>query len=487
MPLKSPDLLPSIRTKPYHLRLEHYLKRRTELFNVNSIRSVKSRSSARIREFWKRKRPLRKYMISAIVNKKHDIRPFTNVDMLGESVLALLDSGANKSIIGGSLAFKIVLNNSVFHKLNSSVRTADGQTQTVAGTITVPLTYNSIKSDFEFLVVPSIKKNLICGMDFWDKFGISINSAIKIDQITYEKSEDSPMMNLTASQKSKLQSVVDFFPSFDKEGLDLTKLIEHSIDTADAKPIKQRFYPLSPAKEKLLCLEIDPMIKSDVIEEAPSSSWSSPVTLHIKPGKIRFCLDARKLNAVTGKDAYPIPRIQFPEEIKLKLCSAPCLIHPNYDKSFIVQCDASLHGVGAVLSQCDESGCERPISFMSKKLNKAQRNYTVTEVECLAVVLAIKKFRMYIDGHDFKVVTDHASLRWLMNQSDLSGRLARWAFKLQGYNFEIEHRKGSENVVADALSRSFEDADDIAALDFDVIPEIDLESEAFQDKEYVSL
>lgn len=93
MPLKSPDLLPSIRTKPYHLRLEHYLKRRTELFNVNSIRSVKSRSSARIREFWKRKRQLRKYMISAIVNKKHDIRPFTNVDMLGESVLALLDSG----------------------------------------------------------------------------------------------------------------------------------------------------------------------------------------------------------------------------------------------------------------------------------------------------------------------------------------------------------------------------------------------------------
>jgi hypothetical protein len=69
---------------------------------------------------------------------------------------------------------------------------------------------------------------------------------------------------------------------------------------------------------------------------------------------------------------------------------------------------------------------------MSKKLNKAQRNYTVTEVECLAVVLAMKKFRMYIDGHDFKVVTDHASLRWLMNQSDLSGRLARWAIKLQG-------------------------------------------------------
>jgi len=138
------------------------------------------------------------------------------------------------------------------------------------------------------------------------------------------------------------------------------------------------------------------------------------------------------------------------ENIKAKLCSAPCLVHPDYEKPFILQCDASLHGVGAVLAQCDQSGCERPIAFMSKKLNKAQRNYTVTELECMAVVLAIKKFRMYIDGHSFKVVTDHSSLRWLMNQSDLSGRLARWAIKLQGYSFEIEHRKGCENVVADA-------------------------------------
>jgi len=65
------------------------------------------------------------------------------------------------------------------------------------------------------------------------------------------------------------------------------------------------------------------------------------------------------------------------EKLKPRLCSAPLLVHPDYEKSFIVQCDASFHGVGAVLSQCDETGIERPIAYKSKKLTKAQRNYTV--------------------------------------------------------------------------------------------------------------
>lgn len=618
---------------------------------------------------WIRKRSFNRFTISSIVQKKNDIRPFTHIDIFGQSHLALLDSGANKSVIGGELAQQLI-SSKPFNKFKSVVRTADGQTQNVAGTIQIPLTYNSVDNNFEFLIVPSIKQSVICGMDFWYTFGISIKQTVLINEINFEPEEDSTRVRLSDSQKLKLQKVIDFFPSFENEGLGLTNLIEHNIDTSNAKPIKQRFYPLSPAKEKLLCIEIDRMIKMDVIEEAPSSPWSSPVTLHIKPGKVRFCLDARKLNAVTVKDAYPIPIMDgllsrlppvhciskidlkdafwqicldqesraktaftvpnrplyqfkrmpfglsnapqtmcrlmdlvipyqlkshvlvylddllvlsnnfedhllhlsevatqlrkagltinvqksqfclktvdylgylvgegtlqvnpnkiaavrdFPvpktqkqlrrflgmtgwyqrfisnystfifnltellrgksfswndlaqeafDNIKDKLCSAPCLIHPNYDKPFILQCDASLHGVGAVLAQCDDSGCERPIAFMSKKLNKAQRNYTVTELECMAVVLAIKKFRMYIDGHSFKVVTDHSSLRWLMNQSDLSGRLARWAIKLQGYSFEIEHRKGTENVVADALSRSFEDVDDIAAIDLEVHSEI---------------
>ena len=78
---------------------------------------------------------------------------------------------------------------------------------------------------------------------------------------------------------------------------------------------------------------------------------------------------------------------------------------------------------------------------MSQKLNTAQRNYSVTELDCMAAVLGVKKFRAYVEGMPFKIVTDHASLRWLMTQKDLSGRLAGWSLKLQAFDLTIEHRK----------------------------------------------
>lgn len=121
---------------------------------------------------------------------------------------------------------------------------------------------------------------------------------------------------------------------------------------------------------------------------------------------------------------------------------------------------------------------------MSRKLNSAQRNYSVTERECLAAVEAIKKFRCYLELQDFEVITDHSSLVWLMKQPDLSGRLARWVFKLQAYKFSISHRKGIENVVPDALSRI--PIGEISSIDLSS-PEIDLNSPHFSDDDYVQL
>jgi hypothetical protein len=86
-------------------------------------------------------------------------------------------------------------------------------------------------------------------------------------------------------------------------------------------------------------------------------------------------------------------------------------------------------------------------------MNLSQQNYSATERECLAVVLGIKEFRTYLFGQHFTVVTDHHSLLWLMKIKDPTGRLARWALKLQQYNFDIQHRPGRQHANVDALSR----------------------------------
>jgi len=139
--------------------------------------------------------------------------------------------------------------------------------------------------------------------------------------------------------------------------------------------------------------------------------------------------------------------------LKQYLTTAPVLARPDFGLPFTLQTDASQTGLGAVLTQVQD-GHERVIAYCSRTLSPAERNYTVTEKECLAVLFGIEKNRHYLEGYPFKVITDHASLRWLLNLKDPSGRLARWVLRLQPYNFEIEYRKGKLNTLADALSRS---------------------------------
>lgn len=126
---------------------------------------------------------------------------------------------------------------------------------------------------------------------------------------------------------------------------------------------------------------------------------------------------------------------------------------PDLNREFVVQTDASDLGLGAVLLQ-EYDGVLHPLAFASRSLLPAEKNYSVTERECLAIVFALRKFDVYLDGTKFVVQTDHSALTWLMRLREPSGRLARWALLIQHYDFSVQYRKGSSNVVADALSRA---------------------------------
>jgi transposase InsO family protein len=142
------------------------------------------------------------------------------------------------------------------------------------------------------------------------------------------------------------------------------------------------------------------------------------------------------------------------KQIKTLMVSSPTLRHPDFEREFYLHCDASDVGLGTVLSQTDNDGKEYVVAYGSKALSKEEKNYTVSEKECLAVLFAIKQYRPFIHGQKFTVVTDHGSLRWLFNVRDPNGRLQRWALKLQGLNMQIVHRAGKYHGNADALSRA---------------------------------
>ncbi|KAH8349459.1 hypothetical protein KR084_005239, partial [Drosophila pseudotakahashii] len=261
------------------------------------------------------------------------------------------------------------------------------------------------------------------GINFWDTFGLTflgkggtefaaIEAPPEYDLMTGDLDMNDPPKPVTAymphqlspEQHSKLRRVIETYPSCLDKGLGKTSLEQHIIEvTNEDLPIKQRHYPISPAKQKLVYAELDRMIGLGVIEES-NSSWSSPVTLarylgYVVGGgcirtddlKIQSIQEfpqpsspkqMRRFLGMTGwyrrfiqnyaQTAAPLhdclkkdrvkkfelseEAIQAFEELKANMASAPVLLSPDFKKPFTIQCDTSTNGVGGVLFQTDDSG-----------------------------------------------------------------------------------------------------------------------------------
>ena len=140
--------------------------------------------------------------------------------------------------------------------------------------------------------------------------------------------------------------------------------------------------------------------------------------------------------------------------IQRSLTSHPVLCLPDFSQPFFLQTDASSVGLGGALLQMKGTTLH-PCLFVARKLLPRETNYGISELECLAIIYSVTKLQRYLMGRKFIILSDHRPLLCLKNSMGLKGRLARWALALQEFDFDISHIKGTNNFLADFLSRNF--------------------------------
>lgn len=250
-----------------------------------------------------------------IAHAENDNRPFLKVSIYGHSFLGLLDSGCTTTVIG-SLGWNVL--KTICKLGNAKERTctvANGNQCPILGSIRIPIQLQGKVKVFDVLVVPSLPHSLILGIDFWCRMGVVPNLhsgewCFLSDEETYEVKVGALQSaeHLTIDQRRELDTVVEETFKSMGDRLGCTTLVEHVIQT-NSPPIKQRHYPLSPALQKQVNVELDQMLKDDIIEPS-KSAWASPIVLIKKPdGRYRFCVNYKRLNEVSLPDAYPLPFI----------------------------------------------------------------------------------------------------------------------------------------------------------------------------------
>lgn len=283
------------------------------------------------------------YRVSTILQPKplNDPRPYVNIKINDIDACGLLDSGAAVSILGNN-SHKHLADCTLHQDSKINMIAAGGQELKSIGYINLPVTFEGQYHIIKAFVVPEVETSIILGVDFWRAFQIcpkylgSITlskTSLAEMKISRKESFINSYDFLIDSQKAIADNVISQFKSISTEekGLGRTNLIVHRIDTGDAQPIRQRYYRMSPEKQRILLEQVDEMLALDVVEPC-ESAWSSPVLIvNKKNGQPRFCLDSRKLNSVTKRDAYSLPYVA---EILDSLRDAKYLSSIDLSKAF---------------------------------------------------------------------------------------------------------------------------------------------------------
>lgn len=279
-------------------------------------------------------------------HRRNDKRPYITVQIKNIDRIALLDTGAQATVVGSNLMTNISEWGNKMEPYAHSILMADASRQMPLGQISVNYSLDGIKQMVPTVVLNCPTKTIILGIDFLKKFNIGITQTniepkniciIERDTslgttagtkptdnilITSEDHNDQeadvfppkfPTVSiphvLTPQQQSQLDEVGKLFISTNPEGeLNATDAIEHIIDTGEAKPVMKRQYPMSPIRLQQVQTEVDHMVKRGILTEVKYSPWRSPITaVNKRDGGIRICLDARELNHVTIPNAFPIP------------------------------------------------------------------------------------------------------------------------------------------------------------------------------------
>lgn len=185
-----------------------------------------------------------------------------------------------------------------------------------------------------------------------------------------------------------------------------------------------------------------------------------------------YALIARPLTKLTSKKlpaqlpVFDEKKAGAFEELKRRLTTTPVLALPKRDGQFVLETEACGTQVRCALLQQQPDGHFLPVGYYSRVLTPAEKNYSTTERECLAVVWACFLLRPYLEGQEFLIRTDHGSLRWLLSMDSSQGRLARWRLRLAEFKYKVCTRAGREHHCADIMSRL-----ETQGVDDSVIPE----------------